>query len=606
MSVSSGANQQHGEEGHPIRFFQGNQIILLVNEQEIDPKKFLDDDLFKINPENDNFNLLLEAFRAAKVNLNAEDIREIQRKARNILNEEILNRAFEAGNAQNIPLGEQTIVHLDFENTIDDDEVLIYLTYELELRRLIFALERESGSREGNSSIEAISLNWWWSSSPDGVTSGGPGALPVRPSQELINSGPNFNVWDELFKPDIISRGRSNSDVEPWLSGGDCKYHVDVYILDTIPKNMQSAEFHNALLDEVNQKLSGNIHPYPINPIVKFEDHPVFIEGHPYDMSDHGLFIAGIVHQIARDENIHLHLIEVLDEFGVGTSTSLIWGLNQTWQSCQNNPNFIINTSLAITFSCHDNQEDSSEDERGVRTLLCALQEVELFFNKGWGTQAFLNNVAPTLTEGLVSADSLNNFSTTSTVKSAFSRITSSFPEVICVAAAGNDHLAEDDIAEDPPPSTTQARFPAAYDDVVGVGALTRNGRIARYSNKPDRPERDGFYAFGGDVLIKNLHNKWLASPKDGILSIFTQPTYPGDGTQNTTGWASWAGTSFASGVVTGVAANVICQVGLADKSAVIGILKKGAVEKNNNIGQVLPVGQGERGKNPGRGRGPS
>ncbi len=49
------------------------------------------------------------------------------------------------------------------------------------------------------------------------------------------------------------------------------------------------------------------------------------VAGHEYWMYDHGLFVAGIIHTIAREAQ--LHLIEVLNWFGVGTLETIARGL---------------------------------------------------------------------------------------------------------------------------------------------------------------------------------------------------------------------------------------------------------------------------------------
>jgi subtilisin family serine protease len=112
--------------------------------------------------------------------------------------------------------------------------------------------------------------------------------------------------------------------------------------------------------------------------------------------------------------------------------------------------------------------------------------------------------------------------------------------DTIIVAAAGNDGL-----NGDRPP----ARYPAALDGVLGVGALARGDIPAEYSNLSDKPIRAGVATFGGRA------NNGAAQPGESVLGVYTGPL-PGAtlGTTipNTSGWAWWAGTSFAAPILSG------------------------------------------------------
>jgi membrane-anchored mycosin MYCP len=97
-------------------------------------------------------------------------------------------------------------------------------------------------------------------------------------------------------------------------------------------------------------------------------------------------------------------------------------------------------------------------------------------------------------------------------------------PNVVLVAAAGNHGAAENGVA-------SRAVYPAAFDDVIAVGALDGTGAPARFS--PNLPWVD------------------LLAPGDKVTS-----TYPvSDGEPGYGGQAVWSGTSFATAHVTGVIA---------------------------------------------------
>jgi subtilisin family serine protease len=106
------------------------------------------------------------------------------------------------------------------------------------------------------------------------------------------------------------------------------------------------------------------------------------------------------------------------------------------------------------------------------------------------------------------------------------------------VASAGNDSTSQ---------SRVDARYPAAFSNVIGVGALPKgNPRIinsyipASYSNLADNPPTNGFMTFGGEP-----------GQGQGIRGMYIS-NFPGLGNINPTGWAWWAGTSFAAAIITG------------------------------------------------------
>ncbi|HEU0293450.1 MAG TPA: hypothetical protein VFR47_11980, partial [Anaerolineales bacterium] len=121
---------------------------------------------------------------------------------------------------------------------------------------------------------------------------------------------------------------------------------------------------------------------------------------------------------------------------------------------------------------------------------------------------------------------------------------------------------------------------PAAFDGVWGIGALPKNYdrtaagyKTAAYSNISDKPSTTGFVVFGGESgfgngvlgayisdfpqragclpsLLQMLRWKAGERPDPGTFT-FDQVKYQA----NKTGWAWWAGTSFAAPVISGILA---------------------------------------------------
>jgi hypothetical protein len=123
---------------------------------------------------------------------------------------------------------------------------------------------------------------------------------------------------------------------------------------------------------------------------------------------------------------------------------------------------------------------------------------------------------------------------------------------ILGVAAAGNDSQKRVEAGR----PRLGPRIPARYRSILGVGATTRDpAQAAIYSNVGDEYELgDHISTFGGDM---DPHTR---EPRDGVIGVYTAPTFPrGKNTpalENTSGWAAWSGTSFATGIASGLVAN--------------------------------------------------
>jgi hypothetical protein len=243
------------------------------------------------------------------------------------------------------------------------------------------------------------------------------------------------------------------------------------------------------------------------------------IKKHPYKISDHGTFIAGIVHNVAPDAKLYLY--EALNEYGVCDGESILAGLD--WIRREVSPKetrVVINCSLFLLIPFQPGQFDE-----GLQRYVPK--------QKPWDEDTFLQKWLEK--QGRFSETTFSHFNT---------------PDSQVVAAAGNDW--ED--GEDRP----LARFPAAFASVVGVGAL-ENGTdelVAKYSNVDDNPTSVGIAAFGGSK-----------EPEKGVLGLYVSRTFPNPKDlstpiQNEHGWARWAGTSFATPLVSGLVAVMMSRPG--------------------------------------------
>lgn len=224
-------------------------------------------------------------------------------------------------------------------------------------------------------------------------------------------------------------------------------------------------------------------------------------------ISNHGLFVAGLIHRIAPRSKVQL--IRVLDDGGCGD----LWALNKaledytsrmsTWTGRLDKT--VINLSLGIR---PKDQEDSETEEK-LETLKSTL------------TKAYQLGA-------------------------------------IIVAAAGND------IPEDPDNPVTM-QIPAKYDSVIGVAATSMDGERACYSNKGNVAAPGGGNPFNSAEPCEPRTSNWdiglspcsandMANCPYGLISL-AQTQY---GQQ----YIFWSGTSFSTPLVSGLAALSFEKVG--------------------------------------------
>jgi hypothetical protein len=248
-----------------------------------------------------------------------------------------------------------------------------------------------------------------------------------------------------------------------------------------------------------------------------------------FAMADHGLFVAGLIYHLSPASEIHL--IRVLDEFGVGDLHAIATALTQL-------PDHLL----------------TGGDQRLVVNLSLGA-EVPL-------AQRFLPRWFPGLarTQRLPESNALQAY-----VSSFRDLIHSGLKEaitwlfehgVLIVAAVGNDYYVAPVGRKDP-------RYPAAYDCVLGVAALASNDSLADYTNAGDEPEptvRNGVATFGGNTKLPGGPGSGpplTDAPPNAVKGIFTAAELPLNGGPNESGWVEWAGTSFATPIISAIAANL-------------------------------------------------
>lgn len=409
----------------------------------------------------------------------------------------------------------------------EDERILACFTGALDLRV-------RQGIPIDQYTVVGASLNWLISSSQGNLTTGGPGAFPVPPSIKL-----DEQITEEDWE--IIDISPQAVSIKKRLGT------ASVYILDTVPQYCQIRaaldkwKNYNGLIqslldsnfqgegkqkpestpdNELYYKYKGE--PLTLHYYEKGVEDEVFqrpldygISEDDYEMPDHGLFIAGIIH--AQAACARLHMIQVLNDYGVGSFGALLWGLEKVSLAIQAEEKAVVNCSL--TFAA--DERSFKTDERPIAQFLPVLDLVLRKEIDGIVTEWY-----------------------TRLIDDQYKYLSQ---RAVVLAAAGNDSR--------PGKERKPAKFPAAFANVHGVGALLSDlSTPAPYSNLADKPLADGFWTFGGDV------NYAEADVHTGILGIYTSETFPGlIPTVNESGWARWAGTSFATAVVAGAYAERFC-----------------------------------------------
>lgn len=407
--------------------------------------------------------------------------------------------------------------------------------------------------------------HWLWSCTQDVPTHG----CPVIPPIPVADSG-NIGQWKLSF-PNLSSPFLENKSGEG----------VTVFVLDTLPHpdqilaSAKRAGGSNMLLQDMVEKTEQVKFCYqPLSEILDVPNPEQPVTGKDifgnlvgFPMADHGLFIAGIIHNLAPSAKIEC--IRVLNDFGVGDTNALIGALKYILQRISKNPvtnqpgdlyqqPVVINLSLVVMPPENDHSVDVPADiAKSTRDILFELM------------QELANNGA------------------------------------VLVASAGNDSDPRD---TDMNPSKIRymPRYPAyfAYTDpalaaIIPVGAVNQSGEPASYSNQPGP---NGIATYGGElpsIPQSSSSNTGVITqtdttePLDALCSVYSASMYPAlsKGNQypaheypeypapNNSAWAYWSGTSFATPIITALAARIM-EDQLSKDDSVRQAIIKAAVSK--------------------------
>lgn len=410
--------------------------------------------------------------------------------------------------------------------------------------------------------FESASPSWLGSGAPEGSGSGGPGGWPVayrgsparapyqirnlRTLTEPVQQGSSLLerilAWIREFFFRLFG-GTNPHAIQDILTNSSKGDGVHVVILDTI-HSQQELDDAFATWKDCHPLIRSLLRPgclelHPITDQAHLERiKDLRVLGHDYEMKDHALFEAGIIHSIVPCAKIHI--IQVLNDYGATDIETLIDGLERTLDIMRKYPtaSFVINCSWMVNLplgsghfltgitdleDCLDNPALPSDDicfddlftywDRLLEREICK----KLREDKDW-----------------LKRQSINLETICNKIYAENSRV---------IAAAGNDRRRDQSVA---PP----ARLPAALESAQGVGALPRNPELTQngkrktstYSNLADTPGYVGVATLGGEE-----------GEGHGLLGVYLGK-FPG-GEDNNTKWAWWSGTSDATPIFSAITA---------------------------------------------------
>jgi hypothetical protein len=424
------------------------------------------------------------------------------------------------------------------------------------LKQAVGTLNSDTGRRRfADAGLTLVGATPNWFGAAQDIQGGSPGSNPVpaQPYGSRIRYAPVLGALDLL----------EAAEHSAWAATGSGPDKVHIAVLDTAPGrdnlNWARAQFPaNAHLRDVLQHLVPPIGQIPAAALEAARATELLRLGQsgglrpieppePFDIRDHGLFVAGVV--LAAAPWVRMRLIRVLNNFGVGSLNSLLIALIALVQAKQPTDPLIINLSL------------------GMLPALEQLPDVWFGFPIEGLPGCPPNPDLQFLPDGkpLTRAQMLSQLKDDSSpVSVALSRLQAPLQELMTVllahnclviAAAGNDSVFRG-VERHP---RWSPRIPARYDEVLGVAADTiRPTLAARYSNQGEftgAPVRDAVATLGGDLAADGV------SPTGGVINVYSARQFPplfppAVKEPNATGWAEWSGTSFATPIVSGIAAN--------------------------------------------------
>ncbi len=362
--------------------------------------------------------------------------------------------------------------------------------------------------------------NWLVTAAPQLYSEGGP-AVPPRPAPQLdLAAADNLPVGWHVSFVDTGLPFDPNDAEDVMVAVLDTSQHPDRLMSSAMRpefKRNRLVQRLTADLRSENGSLEIEYDRYPIIGDVRtgrdFYNQPGY-----YNMPDHGVFVTGLIRDIAP--GAHIRLIRILNDYGGSDLYNIFAALTDLEQELVSGAirRLVINLSLNIMpdvrrlpYVWFDHRQWPSTQLAGAMRVLTHLEEgLHLLF------------------ESLYAHD------------------------VLIVSAAGNDSFLVNKQGQKPRPP----HAPARYETLLSVASVNSRYAPSVFANAARMlPSNAGVATFGGDsdgLLDAN-------GLPEAVRGVYIAPTFPG-GEQNVTGWADWSGSSFATAIISGLGAHLIAQ----------------------------------------------
>jgi Subtilase family len=452
----------------------------------------------------------------------------------------VLRRSFIFGLHRQQPLI-AIFFHVRHIGTFNTDPMPLALSY--------LQAHLEEMAQTGLNVVSAMP-NWLVTAAPQYHSDGGP-AVPPRPAPQLdLAAADSLPVGWHISFVDVGLPFDPNEAEDVLIAVLDTAQHPDRLISAAMrPEFKRNRLLQRLAVDLRNETGSLEIEydRYPIISDVS-TGHDLYSQPAYYKMADHGIFVTGLIRDVAP--GAHIRLIRVLNDYGGGDLYNIFAALTDLELELVSGAirRLVINLSLNIMPDIRrlpsvwfDHRQWPSTQLAGAVRVLTHIEEgLRLLF------------------ESLYAHD------------------------VLIVAAAGNDSFLVNKQGQKPRPP----RIPARYQTTLSVASVNSRHAPSTFANAACTPPLNaGVATFGGDNDVKLDANGF----PEAVRGVYIAPTFPG-GAQNVSGWADWSGSSFATAIISGLGAHLIAQGWpLADAIARIAAGKVRRTEKLFGSGPDVP-----------------
>jgi len=362
--------------------------------------------------------------------------------------------------------------------------------------------------------------NWLVTVAPQYHSDGGP-AVPPRPAPQVdLAAADSLPVGWHIFFGDTGLQFDPEGAEDVLIAVLDTAQHPDRVMNAAMRPEFRRNRLLQRLADDLRSEtgiLEIEYDRYPIISDVS-TGHDLYNQPAYYKMADHGIFVTGLIRDVAP--GAHIRLIRILNDYGGGDLYNIFAALTdlEVELVSGNIRRLVINLSLnimpdirRIPYVWFDQRQLPSTQLAGAVRVLAHIEEgLRLLF------------------ESLYAYD------------------------VLIVAAAGNDSFLANKQGQKPRPP----RIPARYETTLSVASVNSRYAPSTFANAACMPPLNaGVATFGGDSDGKLDVN----GLPEAVRGVYIAPTFP-SGEQNVAGWADWSGSSFATAIISGLGAHLIAQ----------------------------------------------